>query len=76
MPATSQRRGTATAVLWGSSRCIRMGPVTGQRGVNHCLLEVEVLEAPQIRYTQDNQTPIAEMAVRIDGLRPMIRRGS
>lgn len=38
-------------------------------GVNHCLLEVEVLEAPQIRYTQDNQTPVAEMAVRFDGLR-------
>jgi len=34
------------------------------------LLEVEVLEAPQIRYTQDNQTPVAEMAVRFDGLRP------
>jgi len=38
--------------------------------VNHCLLEVEVLEAPQVRYTQDNQTPVAEMAVRFDGLRP------
>ncbi|MFY8148707.1 MAG: single-stranded DNA-binding protein [Prochlorococcaceae cyanobacterium] len=38
--------------------------------MNHCLLEVEVLEAPQIRYTQDNQTPIAEMTVRLDGLRP------
>ena len=38
--------------------------------MNHCLLEAEVLEAPQIRYTQDNQTPIAEMTVRIDGLRP------
>jgi single-stranded DNA-binding protein len=38
--------------------------------VNHCLLEVEVLEAPQVRYTQDNQTPVAEMAVQIDGLRP------
>jgi single-stranded DNA-binding protein len=34
------------------------------------LLEVEVLEAPQIRYTQDNQMPIAEMGVRFDGLRP------
>jgi len=34
------------------------------------LLEVEVLEAPQVRYTQDNQTPVAEMAVRFDGLRP------
>lgn len=39
-------------------------------GVNHCLLEVEVLEAPQIRYAQDNQMPIAEMGVRFDGLRP------
>jgi single-strand DNA-binding protein len=38
--------------------------------VNHCLLEAEVLEAPQLRYTQDNQTPIAEMTVRLDGLRP------
>jgi single-strand DNA-binding protein len=38
--------------------------------VNHCLLEVEVLEAPQIRYTQDNQTAVAEMTVRFDGLRP------
>jgi single-stranded DNA-binding protein len=34
------------------------------------LLEVEVLEAPQLRYTQDNQTPVAEMAVQLDGLRP------
>jgi single-strand DNA-binding protein len=38
--------------------------------VNHCLLEVEVLEAPQLRYTQDNQTAVAEMTVRFDGLRP------
>ena len=38
--------------------------------MNHCLLEVEVLEAPQVRYTQDNQTPVAEMAVQIEGLRP------
>jgi len=28
-----------------------------------------VLEAPQVRYTQDNQTPVAEMTVRFDGLR-------
>jgi single-strand DNA-binding protein len=41
-----------------------------EEGVNHCLLEVEVLEAPQVRYTQDNQTPVAEMAARFDGLRP------
>ena len=38
--------------------------------MNHCLLEAEVLEAPQLRYTQDNQTPMAELTVRIDGLRP------
>ncbi|WP_295457606.1 single-stranded DNA-binding protein [Synechococcus sp. UW140] len=38
--------------------------------MNQCLLEVEVLEAPKIRYTQDNQTPIAEMSVRLEGLRP------
>ena len=47
-----------------------MGPTHGCRGVNHCLIEVEVLEAPQVRYTQDNQTPVAEMAVQFDGLRP------
>nr|WP_199289060.1 single-stranded DNA-binding protein [Cyanobium sp. FACHB-13342] len=34
------------------------------------MIEVEVLEAPQVRYTQDNQTPVAEMAVQFDGLRP------
>ena len=39
-------------------------------GLNHCLLEVEVLEAPQVRYTQDNQTPVAEMTVSLEGLRP------
>ncbi|MEB3308151.1 MAG: single-stranded DNA-binding protein [Cyanobacteriota bacterium] len=38
--------------------------------MNHCLLEVEVVEAPQVRYTQDRQTPVAEMAVRFEGLRP------
>lgn len=47
-----------------------MGSFHGPRGVNHCLLEVAVLEAPQLRYTQDNQTPVAEMTVQLDGLRP------
>ena len=37
--------------------------------MNHCLLEVEVIEAPTTRYTQNNQTPIAEMKVQFDGLR-------
>jgi len=43
--------------------------VPTEEGVNHCLLEVEVLEAPQVRYTQDNQTPVAELVARFDGLR-------
>ena len=38
--------------------------------MNHCLLEIEVIEAPKVRYTQDNKTPIAEMTVRFNGLRP------
>lgn len=47
-----------------------MGPAVAEGVVNHCLLEVVVLEAPQVRYTQDNQTPVAEMAVELEGLRP------
>ena len=38
--------------------------------MNHCVLEVQVKTAPTIRYTQDNKTPIAEMEVLFDGLRP------
>ena len=37
--------------------------------MNHCILEVEVKEAPKLRFTQDNKTPIAEMEVQFDGLR-------
>ncbi len=37
--------------------------------MNHCMLEVTVKLAPKIRYTQDNQTAIAEMEVTFDGLR-------
>jgi single-strand DNA-binding protein len=47
-----------------------MWPAVAILVVNHCVLEVEVLEAPQVRYTQDNQTPVAEMAVQVEGLRP------
>ncbi len=43
--------------------------VPTEQGVNHCLLEVEVLEAPQVRYTQDNQTPVAELVAGFEGLR-------
>ncbi len=37
--------------------------------MNHCLLEAKVQQAPTIRYTQDNKTPIAEMIVSFEGLR-------
>ena len=37
--------------------------------MNHCILMAEVIEAPQLRYTSDNQTPIAEFKVKIPGLR-------
>ncbi len=38
--------------------------------MNHCLLEVKVKQSPKIRYTQDNQTAVAEMEVSFAGLRP------
>ena len=47
-----------------------MGSFFDGWGLNHCVLEVQVLEVPEVRYTQDNQTPVAEMAVQVDGLRP------
>ena len=37
--------------------------------MNHCILEVEVIDAPTIRYTKDNQTAIAEMQVKFKPLR-------
>ena len=43
--------------------------------MNHCVLEVDVLQPPTLRYTQDNQTPIAEMEVGFDALRPDDPRG-
>ena len=43
--------------------------------MNHCVLEVDVLQTPTLRYTQDNQTPIAEMEVGFDALRADDPRG-
>ncbi|MEO0433981.1 MAG: single-stranded DNA-binding protein [Cyanobacteria bacterium J06656_5] len=37
--------------------------------MNHCILMAEIVEIPQLRYTSDNQTPIAEFKVKIAGLR-------
>ncbi len=38
--------------------------------MNHCMLMAKIITAPQLRYTQDNQTAIAEMTVAFPGLRP------
>ena len=38
--------------------------------MNHCILMGEIIESPQLRYTSDNQTPIAEFKIKIAGLRP------
>jgi single-strand DNA-binding protein len=38
--------------------------------MNSCILMAQIIEDPQLRYTQDNQTAIAEMKVQFSGLRP------
>ena len=37
--------------------------------MNHCLIQAAINGAPQLRYTKDNKTPIAEMTVIFKGLR-------
>ena len=37
--------------------------------MNHCLIQAVINIAPQMRYTKENQTPIAEMIVNFKGLR-------
>jgi len=37
--------------------------------MNSCILMAEVTQDPQLRYTPDNQTPVAEMWVQFPGLR-------
>ena len=37
--------------------------------MNHCLIQAVINKAPQMRYTKDNQIPIAEMIVNFKGLR-------
>lgn len=37
--------------------------------MNNCILMAEIVDAPQLRYTADNQTPIAEFVVKFPGLR-------
>ncbi|MBF2027163.1 MAG: single-stranded DNA-binding protein [Oscillatoriales cyanobacterium C42_A2020_001] len=38
--------------------------------MNTCVLMAEIVQEPELRYTPDNQTPIAEMLVQFAGLRP------
>jgi single-strand DNA-binding protein len=38
--------------------------------MNSCILMAQITEAPQLRYTQDNQMAIAEMKVQFAALRP------
>ncbi|MFM7470468.1 MAG: single-stranded DNA-binding protein [Nodosilinea sp.] len=37
--------------------------------MNNCLLLAEIVQAPQLRYTSDNQTPVAEFMVEFPGLK-------
>ncbi|MCR8539828.1 MAG: single-stranded DNA-binding protein [Prochlorococcus marinus CUG1439] len=37
--------------------------------MNHCLIQAVINSAPKMRYTKENQTPIAEMIVNFKGLR-------
>ena len=37
--------------------------------MNHCLIQCVIKTNPQMRYTKENQTPIAEMVVAFKGLR-------
>jgi len=38
--------------------------------MNSCIIMAEVIRPPQLRYTQDNQTAIADMEVEFPGQRP------
>jgi single-strand DNA-binding protein len=37
--------------------------------MNSCILMADIVQAPQLRYTSDNQTPVAEFTVQFPGLR-------
>jgi len=37
--------------------------------MNHCLIQAVITSAPQMRYTKENQIPIAEMIINFKGLR-------
>ena len=41
--------------------------------MNHCLIQSVIKTNPQMRYTKENQTPIAEMMVSIKDYAMMIQ---
>ncbi|NEQ32122.1 MAG: single-stranded DNA-binding protein, partial [Leptolyngbya sp. SIO4C5] len=38
--------------------------------MNNCILMAEIIQAPQLRYTSDNQMAVAEFVIQFPGLRP------
>jgi len=38
--------------------------------MNNCVLMATVIRKPELRYTQENQTPISQMLVEFSGMRP------
>ena len=38
--------------------------------MNSCVLMAKIIRSPELRYTQDNQTPFAQMLVEFESLRP------
>ncbi|ELR99654.1 single-stranded DNA-binding protein [Gloeocapsa sp. PCC 73106] len=38
--------------------------------MNSCILMAKIISNPELRYAQDNQLPIAQMLIEIDGLGP------
>lgn len=38
--------------------------------MNSCILMAEIVQEPELRFTSDNQTPIAELLVQFPGARP------
>jgi single-strand DNA-binding protein len=38
--------------------------------MNSCILMAEIISAPQLRYTKEDQTPVTEMIVKFEGSQP------
>jgi single-strand DNA-binding protein len=42
----------------------------GTDAMNLCILQAEIMQEPQLRYTPDNQLAVTDMLVQVPGLRP------